>query len=295
MYWSLGKMIVCYKRKNNSKYGNYVVKKISEELYAKYGTGFNRSNIFYAIQFYELFPTVHARGQLGNISWTHIRELLRFKDVNIINFYLKEVAIKNFSYRDLLLSIKSKSYERTIFNQRKGNIKHVIEKELKDPPILGIENKKRTEKELENEILKNIPNFIKEIGNNIMFYDRQLRINHNGLIYKVDIVLYDKKEKYFILIDLKINKVTRKDVSQMRFYIDCFNKYIKEDSDSNTIGLILCETKDVRVETNDDIYQIKYLNQMPKENELLKIINENKIILLKTETIKIDNKTKDLW
>lgn len=95
------------------------------------------------------------------------------------------------------------------------------------------------------------------------------KIYQNGLIYKVDIVLYDKENKNFILIDLKINKVTQNDISQMRFYVDYFNKEEKDERDSNTIGLILCETKDVRILNNEDIYQIRYLNEMPKEKELL--------------------------
>jgi len=69
----------------------------------------------------------------------------------------------------------------------------------------------------------------------------------------------------------------------MKYYVEHFNKYVKETTDENTIGLILVETKDIRVINNDEIYQIKYLNEMPKEKELLKIINENKVILLQTE------------
>jgi hypothetical protein len=127
-----------------------------------------------------------------------------------------------------------------------------------------------------------------EIGNNIFFRARQYKINKKGLIYKVDIVLYDKNNRCYILIDLKINKVSQKDISQMKFYVDYFNEYVKDNTDQNTIGLVLVETKDVRVENREDIYQIKYLNELLKEKELLKIINENKIILLKTENLKLD-------
>ena len=73
----------------------------------------------------------------------------------------------------------------------------------------------------------------------------------------------------------------------MQMYIDYFNKHLKKDKFNNTVGIILCETKDLRLIENDSIYQIKYLNEIPKENELLRIINENKIILLKTENLKL--------
>ena len=153
--------------------------------------------------------------------------------------------------------------------------------------ILNIENKKRTEKQLEDDIINNLLNFMNEIGNNIFFCSRQYKINNRGIIYKVDIVLYDKLNKHYILVDLKINKITQNDISQIKFYMDYFNKNVKDSNDQNTLGLIICEMKDSRVETINDVYQIRYLNEMPKEKELLKILNENKIILLKTEKLKL--------
>ena len=288
MYFNLGKMIAEYKRDNNSKYGDQVVKRFSEELYIKYGTGFNRNNIFRSIQFYKIFSKIPLGGQFNNINWSHIRELLKFKDINIIQFYLNEIEKKKLTKNELIINIKSKSYERTISNQ-KSNINKNIENTLKDPIILNIKDKKRSEKELEEEIISNIFNFMKQIGDNIFLKDRQYKINNNGLIYKIDLVLYDKTNNNYILTNLKINKVTRKDISQMMFYVEYFNKYEKDESDNNSIGLILVETKDMRVETNENIYQIKYLNEIPKEKELLKIINENKVILLKLESLKIYN------
>ena len=73
----------------------------------------------------------------------------------------------------------------------------------------------------------------------------------------------------------------------MKLYIEYFSKELK-DKKTKVTGLILCETKDLRLIENDSIYQIKYLNEIPKEKELLKIINDNKIILLKTENLKLD-------
>lgn len=295
LYWNLGKIIVEFKERNASTYGNYVVKRFNEELYAKYGVGFNRPNIYRAIQFYEMFPMgirdqiVSPGRQSQNIHWSHIRETLQFKDIRAVNYYLNEVENKSLTKRQLIDEIKVKAYERTIANQRKGEIKNEIEKTLKDPVILNIKDKKRTEKELENEIVSNILGFMNEIGDNIFWGGRQYKININGLIYRVDLVLYDKDNKYYILIDLKINKVSQKDISQMKFYVDYFNQYRKAETDKNTIGLILVETKDIRIEKRDDIYQIKYLSELPKEKELLKIINENKIILLKTEKLKLDS------
>ena len=298
LYWSIGKLVYDYKSENNSDYGTSVIKHFSEELYVKHGASFNWRNIYHAIRFYEIFPILntcsksntswHLDAKFYNVSWSHIRELLRFKDEKIINHYLNEIETKKLTIEELLTTIKSKSFERTISNQRKGKLKNEIEKNLKDPIILNIYNKKRSEKELEKEILSNISNFKREIGSQVMFFESQYKINIKGLIHKVDLVFFDNDINSYILVDLKINKVTNRDFFQMRMYIDYFNKYMKKDRFNNTIGIILCETKDARIETNDEIYQVKYLNDIPKDKELLRLINENKIILLKTENLKLD-------
>ena len=128
---------------------------------------------------------------------------------------------------------------------------------------------------------------MKELGNSVMLYGRQYKVNINGLAHKVDLVFFDNEINSYLLVDLKINKITNKDIFQMQMYVDYFNKKMKRNQFNNTVGIILCETKDARTLTNDDIYQVKYLNEIPKDKDLLKIINDNKIILLKTEELKL--------
>ena len=300
MYFNIGKMISEYKNENDSKYGDRVINDFVRALHLKYGAGFNKSNIYYAIKFYDIFSKFPTSGEsidlnfqpagksmYQNLTWSHIIEILNLNNLDEIYYYLKETNNKKLTRKEIRFYIKSKSYERTISNQRKGNIKNKIEETLKDPLILNISSKKRTEKELEDEIIKNISNFKKEIGNVVTFYERQYKININGLIHKVDLVFFDYETNTFILVDLKIHKVTNHDIMQMKLYIKYFNKEFSNRR-ANTIGLVLCETKDLRVLNSEDIYQIKYLNEIPKEKELLKIINENRIILLKTDGLKLE-------
>ena len=313
MYFNIGKMIADYKVENSSKYGESVINDFVKELQLKYGAGFNKSNIYYAIKFYEMFSNFPLAGNsvesnfptsgnsvktifqpagnsmIQNITWSHIREILSLNNLDEINYYIKEVNNKEMTIKEIRSAIKSKSYERTISNQKSSQVRNEIEKTLKDPVILNVENKKRSEKQLEDMIIENIFDFMKEIGNSVMLYGRQYKININGLRHRVDLVFFDNEINSYILVDLKINKVTNKDIFQMQMYIEYFNKHMKKDVFNNTVGIILCETKDARVLTNDDIYQVKYLNEIPKEKDLLKIINENKIILLKTENLKLEN------
>ena len=292
MYWNLGRMIAEYKANNDTKYGDAIVKRFREELYLKYGKGFNKSNIYYSVQFYTLFSKelkqTKKRTEIPpvwkiqkNISWSHIRTLLKVKEIKIFNFYLSETEKKKLTKEELIHLIKSKGFERTIANQRKGLIKNENERTIKNPTILGIPNKKRTEKELEDDIVKNITSFMKELGNIVTFYSRQYKLYIKGLIHKIDLIFLDYETDTFILVDLKIGKVTNHDIMQMQLYIKGFSSDLTKKA--NVIGLILCEATDYRLIEDDNIYQIKYLSEMPKEKELLKIINENKIILLKTK------------
>ena len=286
MYWQLGKMVFEYKQENNSKHGDSVVEGFTEELSFKHGRGFGRTNIRSSVNFYNVFRKCPTSGEFENVTWSHCREIINIGNLKVINFYLKETNNKKLTVEQLRKNLKLKTYERTIINQKDGKVKNEIDKTLRDPIILNIENKKRSEKELEDEILKNIFNFMEEIGNNIALFKRQYKININGLIHKVDLVFVDSKINSYILVDLKVGKVTNKDILQMQMYIEYFGNE-KNNENFNTIGLILCETKDSRLIENDNIYQIKYLNEIPKDKELLKIINENKIILLKTERLNI--------
>ena len=300
LYWSIGKLVNDYRKENNSSYGDKVCLMFAEKLSVKHGKGFNKRNIERMCLFNEKFNFAttwsqtnesenwHMCANFENVSWSHIRELLRFRDETVINYYINEIENKKLTIEELLFLIRSKSFERTISNQRKDKSGKEIEKNLKDPIILNINNKKRSEKELEKEILNNISNFKKEIGDSVMFFESQYKIKIKGLLHKVDLVFFDNEIDSYILVDLKINKVTNKDIFQMQMYIDYFNKHMKKDKFNNTVGIILCETKDARILANENIYQVKYLNEIPKDKELLKIINDNKIILLKTEKLKLD-------
>ena len=294
LYWNLGKMIYKYKALEKTVYGNQTIKNMSDKLTKKYGSGFDYTNIHRMLKFYETFTILNGQEKVDarqlfekykNLNWSHVRELLKLNSSNKLQYYLQEIESKSLSSRELIRTIKMYSYERTLSNQKKI-IRHEVEKNIKYPIILNIENKKRTEKELEEDILSNIFNFMSEIGTEVALLGRQYKLNIRGLVHKVDLVFIDTKLDTYILVDLKIGKVKNKDVHQMQMYIEYFNKE-KIKGNFNTIGLILCETNDFRTIDHDDIYKIKYLNEMPKENELLQIIEQNKIILLNTEKLKL--------
>ena len=238
-----------------------------------------------AAQSYEIYKEhiiVYDSHELfKNLTWSHIREILSVNAPEKLIFYIDEINIKKLTKNDIRDLVKSKGFERTLANQRE-KIDNEVEKTIKNPIILRIKDKKRSEKELEDEIVENIINFMRELGNNVTYRARQYKININDVYHTVDLVFFDLDTMTYILIDLKINKVNNHDIMQMKLYTKYF---AKEAKDYNVVGLILCETNDLRMVDDKDIYQIRYLNELPKEEELLKIINENKIILLKSENL----------
>jgi len=255
MYFNIGEMITEYKKENNSKYGDSVVKVFKDKIFLKYGSGFNKSNIYYAIKFYNFFPNNQLHEQkdeqkseqifqpagisskseqnlqpaanskihqtknkqifptsgksskhknvsidiFKTITWSHIIEILNISDFKIMNYYINEVKNKKLTRVELRSSIKSKSYERSIIVQKDCHITNKIEKTLKAPIILNIKDKKRTERELEDDIVKNVSNFKKELGSIVTFYERQYKLNINGLLHKVDLVFLDYETKHFYL------------------------------------------------------------------------------------------------
>ena len=286
MYWKIGEIVTTYKEENNSKYGDLVISNFSTILSAKYGKGFDKTNIARMGKFYRLFSIGDTCHLSIDVTWSHLRELLKFHDLKVIDYYLDQIKIKQLTVKELIEAINSNKFGRTIYNQKNTNTENIIEHQLVDPIILGIKNKKRTEKQLEEDILSNVFVLMNELGSQVSLLGRQYKINVNPLIHKVDLVFVDNNIEAYILIDLKIGKVTNRDVFQMKMYEEHFCK-TNSNNNFKTYGLILCETKDSRLVKSDDIYQIKYLNEMPKKEELEKIINENKIILLKTEKLEV--------
>jgi len=301
MRWLIGELIADYRIKHNSKYGDGVIDQFSDKLSLKFGKGFSKRNIERMCQFYtkfniDLISDQYTQEKIASpatqcnkiyisllINWSHYQELLKIKDENEILYYMQEIINHNLSKEQLRDVIKTKSYQRVICNQT-DMIVNEIETKLKDPVILPdtTKKKKRTEKELEQEMVDNLEPFMRDLGSGYNFNSRQRRITINGRNYYVDLVLHNYLLDSFILIDLKIGKVKARDIAQMELYINYYNQYVKE----NTIGIILCESKDMNIKeyietkNSDSMYQIQYFTEMPGIEQLEKIIRENKIILL---------------
>jgi len=298
-YWNIGKMIVEEQHGNErAEYGDFIIKELSKKLTEDYGSGFDKTNLSRMKKFYLMFQNIDALRQ--QLSWTHYRLLIKIEDERKRNFYIEECIQGNWSTRQLERQINSFYYERLLSTQEnnKEEVRNEI-KELapskslndmvKDPYILEFlnlkENKKFLERDLEQGLIDNLQEFLLELGKGFSFVGRQKRITADGEHFYVDLVFYNYLLKCFVLIDLKLGKLTHQDIGQMDFYVRYYEKEIKGEDDNPTIGIILCSEKNETIvkysilEESKQIFASKYMLYMPTEEELMREINKDREIL----------------
>ena len=156
---------------------------------------------------------------------------------------------------------------------------------MKDPYILEFvglpENEKYSESELEQKIIDKLEHFLLELGKGFTFVGRQVRFTFDEEHFRVDLVFYNRLLKCFVVIDLKIGKLTHQDLGQLQMYVNYYDRFVKLDTENKTIGIILCkDKKDTLVEitlpeNNEQIFASKYQTVLPSKKELKQLI-ENK-------------------
>ncbi|MDP3103581.1 MAG: PDDEXK nuclease domain-containing protein [Candidatus Methanoperedens sp.] len=297
-YWQVGKVIVEEEQNGKEKagYGEALIKELSKKLTKEYGRGLNERNLWHIRNFYLIFPKVNALR--SELSWTHYRLLLRVENDDARHFYIIESIDNNWSTRELERQINSLLFERIALSKNKERVKelstkgHVIQKPediIKDPYVLEFlnlrESKDFMEIDLEQGLIEKLQEFLLELGKGFAFVARQKRITIDGDHFYIDLVFYNYLLRCFLLIDLKIGKLTHKDIGQMDFYVRYFEHEVKQESDSPTIGLILCSDKNeamvkyTLLENSQRIFASKYKLYLPSEEELKEELEREKQFL----------------
>ncbi len=249
----------------------------------------------------------HAlRGQLANdktipintlrheLGWTHYRLLMRVENQKARVYYLKEAIAQNWSTRALERQINSFYYERILSSKKNkavaGEAKTATdalamlpEDFIKDPYVLeflslSVSNR-FLEKDLENAIINNLQHFILEMGKGYAFVARQKHIRAGDDFY-IDLVFYNYILKCFVLVDLKLGKLTHQDIGQMDTYVRWFEENEKGSGDNPTLGIILCSEKAETMvkysvlKNSKQLFASKYKLYLPTEKELIKEIEQ---------------------
>jgi len=307
-YWLIGKEIVLELQhgKERAEYGKQVVEQLSGRLTAQYGRGFSTTNLWYFRQFYLVYDdrtamfhpsggefSEHTHGFHAQLSWSHYRALMRVKNLDARNFYEREAIDCGWSKTQLERQIQTSYYERIITHHgAKGLLPKHRERLageslspdhiLKSPMVLEFLDLPDTpsvhESHLEQAIINNLQSFLLELGKGFSFVARQKHIRFDNDDFYVDLVFYNFMLKCFLLIDLKLGKLTHQDIGQMDGYVRLFEERFKVKGDNPTIGLILCSDKSEAVarysvlHESRQIFASKYLQFLPSEEELQKEI-----------------------
>ena len=222
------------------------------------------------------------------LSWTHYLTLMRVSDPQARAFYEIEAARENWSTREMERQVASLLYERLARSRDKEDVLALAKEGqrvshprdvLKDPVVLEfLELEERAhwlERDLEQTIIDRLESFLLELGKGFCFVARQKRITVDGDYFYVDLVFYNRLLRCFVLIDLKLGKLTHQDLGQMQMYVNFFDRHQREDHESSTVGIVLCSDKNdamVKItlpEDNEQVHASRYLLYLPTEDELL--------------------------
>ena len=278
-------------------------KDLAEKLSVEFGRGFDARELRRYRQFYLLFPKWDALRP--ELTWTHYRTLIRVENERARLYYMNEAALQNWSTRALDSQIERLTYERILSSQNQLIVKEAEDAAsrqaqltpadiIKDPYVLDFlglpSGVNFYEKDLEKALIDNLQQFLLELGRGFSFVSRQYRFKTDNENYYVDLVFYNFILKCFVLIDLKVGKLTYQDIGQMDFYTRYFEENIRTETDNPTIGIVLCTERDntiVKYSVMNDSNQLfasKYKLYLPTEEEL---INE-----LETSRKQIENNVK---
>ena len=287
--WEVGRNIVEFEQGGRARavYGAGLLSRLGERLTAKFGKGFDASNLYKMTQFYRLFPNLDALRP--NLSWTLYRLVVRLDDQAAREWYASEAAAQNWSTRQLERQIGTLYYERLLASKdRKSVLKEAQEKLAKedetprdfvrDPVLLeflGMPDTGRLlESKLEDALIGDLQAFLLELGKGFAFVARQQRISTETKDFYVDLVFYNYLLKCFVLFDLKTRELTHENIGQMDMYVRLYDGQRRGPGDNPTVGIILCASKDETIvrysvlNDNEKLFASKYKLILPSEKEL---------------------------
>lgn len=220
-----------------------------------------------------------------SLSWSHYVFLLGLADQER-RFYEIEAAQQDWALRELKRQYNSGLFERLALSRNRESIKqltqegHQVSKSedlLKDPYILEFlglaEKASYSESDLESAIVTHVERFLLELGKGFLFEARQKRFTFDEEHFFIDLVLYNRLLRCYVLIDLKIGKLTHQDLGQMQMYVNYFDRFVKTDGENSTIGIVLCKKQnkalvEITLPKDANIHAREYQLYLPSKEDL---------------------------
>jgi predicted nuclease of restriction endonuclease-like (RecB) superfamily len=293
-------------RNQRADYGKEVLKNLSVLLTEKYGKGWGYEKLKHCVRSAYLFTEEEIRYAVRTqLTWTHLRSLMSIDDELKRKFYMEMTRIERWDTRTLDQKIDQMLYERTALSRKpealiKEELGLIEQTDALTPDVvfrssyfldtLGLADT-YSEKDLEDAILVHLQSFLREMGNDFAFLDRQKRISIDAIDYRIDLLFFHRGLKRLVAIDLKLGKFKPEHEGQMLLYLRYLNKNERKEGEESPIGLILCSegnTEHIEYLMLDDsnIKVAQYYTQLPDK----KILSEK---LHKAIAIAKENHTKN--
>ncbi|HXH99466.1 MAG TPA: PDDEXK nuclease domain-containing protein [Sphingobacteriaceae bacterium] len=278
VYWQIGYKINDHILKNKrAEYAQEIVSTVSTQLKNKYGKSFELRNLYRMMQFADIFSEIEIVVPLARqLSWSHFVILIPIKSKKARIFYAQKALESNWGKRELKHQIERKAFERNeIASLQASDTFEDIQNTFKDPYFLDFLGLKDgyLENDLESAIIKELENFVLELGVGFSFVERQKRIILDGKDFYLDLLFYHRKLKRLVVIELKLGEFKPSHKGQMELYLKWLDKYDKQEGENSPIGLILCAGKsNEQIELlemhKDGIMVAEYWTELPPKKEL---------------------------
>lgn len=283
LYWDIGRMIV--ERQENSAWGKSVVERLSADLRQEFPgvRGFSVQNLWYMRQFYmEYNGNERLQPLVGEIGWAHNLAILsKCKDPLQREFYIRMTRKFGWSKNVLIHQIENQSFEKSLTGQT--NFDQALTPELRAQAKLAVKDEyafdflemgeQHSERELERALIARIEDFLRAMGGLFAFVGSQYRLEVDGDEYFIDLLLFHRRLKALVAIELKIGKFQPEFVGKMQFYLAALDRQVRMEDENPSIGIILCKEKnrtvveyalhDARKPIGVATYQI--VKRLPKE------------------------------
>lgn len=277
-YWEIGRRIVEAEQKGRRRagYGEQLIERLSADLTARFGRGFSRQNLQQMRSFFLTWPicqTVSGESsqalvarvpprrmdelaQVFTLPWSAYVRLLSVKDDHARQFYETEALRGGWSVRQLDRQVNSQFYERTALSRNKAAMlvkgaeprpedAVTPEEAIKDPYVLEFLDLKDeySESDLEQALIRRLEDFLLELGDGFSFVGRQRRLRIDQTWYRVDLLLFHRRLRCLVIIDLKLGALNHADVGQMHLYCNYAKEHWTLADENPPVGLILCADK----------------------------------------------------
>ena len=283
-YFLIGRRIVEEEQSGNARagYGELLVERLAADLTQKYGRGFSKRNLFLMRAFFlaqrEIVQTPSA--QSFPLPWSHYVRLLPLDSPEARSFYEREALKGGWTFKQLDRQVQTQFYERTVLSKKK--LKARVEPDsrealFKDPYLLEFLDLKDeySEDDLEQGLVSKLESFLMELGPDFAFIGRQKRLRIGEEWYRVDLLLFHRRLRCLVIVDLKLGKFTHADAGQMHMYLNYAKAHWVLDGENPPVGLILCAQGDEALAhyalegLNNTVLAAQYRTVLPSERALV--------------------------